>query len=114
MPTYEYMCSECQTVFDEVRSIAGRNAVCCPKCGAMPPHVYQVFTTPRNVIPDMPEYYDRGMGKGDGGKGVHIRGRKHRRDEMRRRGLTEAGDSSLEKEAKELLSEHAERKRARP
>ena len=110
MPTYEYMCV-CGTVWDEFRTIAGRNAVCCPRCGKMPPHVYQVFTTPRNIIPDMPEYYDRGMGKGENGEGVRIRGRKHRRDEMRRRGLVEAGDESTVRKANELLSEHAERNR---
>ena len=110
MPVYEYMC-ECGTVWDEVRSVAGRNSVCCPKCGSMPPRVYPILTTPRNIIPDMPEYYDRGMGKGESGKGVHIKGRKHRRDEMRRRGLVEAGDESNIRKAKELLSEHAERNR---
>ena len=110
MPTYEYMC-RCGLCFDEVRAVEGRNMVCCPRCGSMPPHVYQVFTTPRNIMPDMPEYFDRGMGKGENGNGVHIRGRKHRRDEMRRRGLTEAGDESEVKKSKELLAEHAERKR---
>jgi len=114
MPTYEYRCDKCGTIFDEVRTVAGRNAVCCHGCGAMPPHVYQIFSTPKNVIPDLPEYFDRGMGTGENGQGVHIRGRSHRRDEMRERGLIEAGDSSLVKQSKELLAEHAERKRPRP
>ena len=64
-------------------------------------------------MPDMTEYLDRGMGVGETGEGVHIRGRKHRRDEMRRRGLTEAGDESELKKSKELLAEHAERKRSK-
>ena len=114
MPTYEYRCDKCGAMFEEVRTIEGRNMVCCPSCCAMSPHVYQTFSTPRNVISDIPEYFDRGMGHGETGQGVHIRGRSHRRDEMRRRGLTEAGDSSLVKESKELLAEHAERKRLRP
>lgn len=114
MPTYEYRCDKCGTIFDEVRTVEGRNMVCCPGCGSMPPHVYQIFTTPRNIMPDMPEYFDRGMGPGKDGQGVHIRGRSHRRNEMQKRGLTEAGDSSAERKAKELLSEYAERNRPRP
>ena len=113
MPTYEYRCDKCQVLFEEVSSIEARNVVICPACGAMPPHVIQWFTTPRNIAPDMPEYYDRGMGS-DNGRGVHIRGRAHRREEMRKRGLTEAGDESEVRQSKELLAEHAERKRSRP
>ena len=64
-------------------------------------------------MPDMPEYLDRGMGSGENGQGVHIRGRKHRREEMRRRNLTEAGDESELKKSKELLAENAERKRSK-
>ena len=112
MPTYEYMC-ECGCCFEKIRIVEARNMVSCPNCGSMPPHVYQVFTTPRYTIPDMPEYLDRGMGSGENGQGVHIKGRKHRRDEMRRRGLTEAGDESEAKQAKELLAEHAERNRSK-
>jgi putative FmdB family regulatory protein len=113
MPTYEYMCGACGVLFDEVRSVDARNMVVCPQCGSMPPHVYQVFSTPRYVIPDIPEYIDRGMGN-DNGVGVRIRGRKQRREEMRKRGLMEAGDTSEVKKAKELLEEHAERNRSRP
>jgi putative FmdB family regulatory protein len=114
VPTYEYRCDKCQTLFEEVRNVDARNLVYCPTCGSMPPNVVQWFTTPRNIAPDMPEYYDRGMGTGEHGKGVHIRGRAHRRDEMRKRGLTEASDESGVRQAKELLAEHAERKRSRP
>jgi putative FmdB family regulatory protein len=111
MPVYEYRCDNCGALFEEVRHVDARNLVCCPVCGSMPPHVMQWFTTPRNIMPDMPEYYDRGMGTGERGQGVHIRGRSHRREEMRKRGLVEAGDESGVKKAKELLADHAERKR---
>ena len=114
MPVYEYGCDKCGTEFEEANAVANRNIVICPKCGAMHPFVQQWFMTPRNVIADMPEYYDRGMGKGEDGRGVHIRGRKHRRDEMKSRGLTEAGDESELKKSKELLAEHEDRKRSRP
>jgi len=114
MPAYEYVCGECDTMFDEIRPVEGRNDVTCPHCGAKPPVVYQVFTTPRNIMPDMPEYFDRGMGVGKHGIGVHIRGRAHRREEMRKRGLQEAGDMPIEKQAKELLDDHRERSRKRP
>ena len=109
MPVYGFRCDECGLLFDEVRSVETRNVVVCPSCGAMPPKVMMWFTTPPNIAPDMPEYFDRGMGDG-----VHIRGRAHRREEMRKRGLTEAGDESSLRQAKELLEEHAERKRQRP
>lgn len=110
MPTYEYECGKCGTLFEEVRFIDARADVECPECGAVPPDVWQVFVTPRNTYPDLEPYYDRGMGRGDG-KGVHIRGRSHRREEMRRRGLVEAGDSSQEKKHKELIADMRERSR---
>ena len=109
MPVYEFRCDECETLFEQVSRVEARAVVSCPKCGALPPIVIQWFSTPPNVMPDMPEYFDRGMGKG-----VHIRGRKHRREEMRKRGLTEAGDESELKKTKELLAEHEDRKRSRP
>ena len=112
MPIYEYRCDECELLFEEASSVENRNIVICPGCGSMPPHVGQWFTTPRNIAPDMPEYFDRGMG-GENKRGVHIRGRAHRREEMRKRGLTEAGDESAVKESKELLAEHEDRKRSR-
>ena len=113
MPTYEFRCDKCGTLFENVSSIEARNLVVCPSCGAAPPSVIQWFTTPRNIAPDMPEYFDRGMG-GDNGRGVRIRGKAHRREEMRKRGLTEASDESGVRQAKELLADHAERKRSRP
>ncbi len=105
----KYVCYQCGCKFYDL----SRPQPICPKCGAMYPYVQQWFMTPRNIIADMPEYYDRGMGKGENGQGVHIRGRKHRRDEMRERGLTEAGDESELKKSKELLAEHEDRKRSR-
>ena len=114
MPVYQYRCDNCALLFEEASTVDARNIVVCPNCGSMPPRVSHWFATPPNIVPDIPEYFDRGMGHGETGQGVHIRGRSHRRDEMRRRGLTEAGDSSLVKESKELLAEHAERKRLRP
>ena len=110
MPVYGYRCDKCETMFEQHSTVDARNVVCCPKCGSMPPIVVQWFSTPPNTIPDMPEYFDRGMGKGDG-KGVHIRGRAHRREEMRKRNLTEASDETSVRHAKELLEGHAERKR---
>lgn len=108
MPLYEYRCEECGLVFEEHRAVEARNIVTCPICGSMPPVVAQWFSTPRYISPDLEPYLDRGMGAG-----VWIDGRAKRREEMKQRGLNEAGDSSLEKQAKELLEEHAERKRSK-
>jgi putative FmdB family regulatory protein len=39
MPFYEYACSSCDKHFDELRTIAKRNAPATCKCGAVAPRV---------------------------------------------------------------------------
>lgn len=33
MPTYDYKCSECGHIFEELQSISANPLVTCPKCG---------------------------------------------------------------------------------
>jgi putative FmdB family regulatory protein len=46
MPLYEYKCSQCDELFEELRSINSRNALTnCGKCGAVAAHVLSRFNT---------------------------------------------------------------------
>jgi putative FmdB family regulatory protein len=46
MPLYEYKCSQCDELFEELRSINSRDAPTnCGKCGAVAAHVLSRFNT---------------------------------------------------------------------
>jgi putative FmdB family regulatory protein len=46
MPLYEYKCSQCDELFEELRSINSRDALTvCGKCGAIATHVLSRFNT---------------------------------------------------------------------
>ena len=102
MPTYDYQCEKCNTVFEEVRHISDRKNVVCPSCGS--DKIRQVFITAPMIFGDMQPHYNRGMG-------CHVTGKKDYERKKKEKGLVEMGDSCYEKEWKETLAEHAERKR---
>jgi putative FmdB family regulatory protein len=56
MPLYEYKCSQCDELFEELRSINSRDAPTnCGKCGAVAAHVLSRFNTlgkPSDHIPN--------------------------------------------------------------
>lgn len=47
MPIYEYECSHCGALFEELRQMAGRNApASCKKCGSASRPILSVFCSP--------------------------------------------------------------------
>lgn len=104
MPVYEFECRECENgVFQLVLPVGRRKAAECPKCGAGYEHLDQIFSTPPEIVPDWTHggYWDHGMG-------CYVKSKRHRKEEMKRRGLKESNESVSE--MKELLREANERK----
>ncbi len=83
MPTYTYLCPECEAEWENFHPIAERHSERC-MCGAKPGIVPRA-----NVAPEFQAGWD-------GGLGMYVESRDQRRAEIKRQGLVEVGGESVE------------------
>jgi len=80
MPLYDRKCKECQTTFEIYAKFEDRHMHNCPECGSEAENI-MTFNFNRGVViePQFFEHLDT--------KPVWIRGKRHLKEECRKRGL---------------------------
>ena len=82
MPTYIYTCANGHDL-EEVREIDNRNERCpCKECGEDMTRNEALEIASQQLIPDIPEHWNRSMD-------CHVRGRTHLKRIQRTRGLSD-------------------------
>jgi hypothetical protein len=80
--------------------------VCCTECLG---HAWKIISRPAAVRPLMEEYWDENLNS----EGVLVKGRRHRKEMMRREGLEERPLDSSVRRIKIEEREHNKRERAK-
>jgi len=83
MPIYEYECNECGIVTEWVCSIQAKPVGIF--CGICSSYARSIISKPQAVRPQWDEYWDENLGNDP----ILVKGRRHRQEIMKARGLEE-------------------------
>lgn len=107
MPIYEFECDSCRVVQEKFFKLGEIDRVICLDC-CCDGKAYRVMSRPAQVAPCWPEYMDHNLGD----EPVLVKGRGHRKQLMKERGLEEKyTPPEKRKEVKQKL-EHIKHERS--
>jgi len=105
MPVYEYECNECGRISEIFCKIKEKPVgILCKECGK---YARAIISKPQDVLPAWDEYFDENLGH----EPILIKGRRHRKELMKERGLV--GKPYDKTKHRIMIEERLERKRLR-
>jgi len=84
MPKYDFRCSICSTVQEDIVEI-GVETIICPNCKETT--MKRLFSPPTHIAPDLKPYFDENISD----TGEWVTSKQHRRELMKKNKLVEIG-----------------------